>query len=672
MNLGAIAGLSGLSKSVDRAAETQKEFATMDNLQNDIQKEKQSNMLAQEMEAKQYEDVANKASELLEPDRQKIRAKSLELQQSIRSKIEEYGSRKAFFENGGFSLLSKYKSDLLTSEETLSYQDNKKNMESLIKIQESGKGDLISKRDMESLTNYRNGIGDGKIIYSGLKSEVKIPEKYFNYQEEIPSENILMYGSNYMAIYNNWLLENPNKKGLMGKDLKNELLLYTAQNHSGQGVNEIKYQNDIAKQNKREEEDKINKAGTGAETAPKSFVSLLNESFNAGKEAVPLNISNLMSEENYSAKMASKNPQMSVLLGDVTPYNDIASNYTSASSNISFGGQDQWMDKLVKKGSRALGFDNKYKVAGAITIPANTKGVIDFLYPGSTNAGSVIVTLNQSAFYSPNGQKLKKNFVEEHSDAEPMKYEGLIYGFIDGNDKMAVKKLDSNGKPLDKEDEKAHRSEYSGDFKQEMFSVLVNSDGQKIFQKLGANSVSGESRLSTAIGVSDDVSNQIKSREEHVQKVNQKAYTSNLNKKVLQNEVAIASSEGGIFSTNELKNDFQLSKVGDGSNRATLTKSYYMALSAMKPRINGSTGMTSSDLMLSDGFYKRGSQYNFEKAVNYSKELADNLKNKSNINDVNYIKLFTKISSAGIPEHEAHNAAFEQTWIKIYELLNKK
>jgi len=270
MGLGTTAGLTGLSKSVDYAGQDQREFAQMNSLQNDIAKDEQASLLAQELEAKQYEEISNKAAEMLEPDRVKIKTKSLELQKNIRAKIEEYGSRKAFFANGGVALLSKYKSDLLTSPETLSYTDNKKNMETLMKIQQEGKGHLISEIDAQSLKNYNAGIGDGKITYSGMKSEVVIPEKYYNYQEDVPAEVILK--SNYMNIYNNWLIDNPKMNGLTGENLKSELLLYTMKNHHGQGTNMLKYQSDLAEEQQRRQQRAVSSAGTGSKMKTMTFL----------------------------------------------------------------------------------------------------------------------------------------------------------------------------------------------------------------------------------------------------------------------------------------------------------------------------------------------------------------------------------------------------------------
>lgn len=679
--LGTNSGLLGLSKSHDYVAENQREFAQMQNIETDIAKQDQANMMAQELEAKQYEEIAKSAESMLAPDRVKIQTKSLELQKNIRAKIEEYGSRQAFYKNGGIALLSKYKTQVLNSPETLGYIDNKKNMEQLLKIQADGKGHLIADADKLRLENYNLGLGDGKITYSGLKSEVVIPEKYGNYGEDIPTETILR--SNYLQIYNNWLLDNPDLQALSGDALQNELRQYTFKNHYGQGINMQKYQNDLANENLRRQQRAVETAGTEKEEEDKetSFVAEMNYLFNAGKETIPMTLDNVMSQDNYTKRLASKDPAMGAIAGRMTPYNDITSNYTYAQSSNSIGGSNQWGDVIGKKISRRLGIDEKYQVASATMVPVGaSKDILEGLFgPGNENTNAVNVTLNQSEFYSPNGEKLRKDFVEEQA-GEPMKYQGLIYGFVDGNDKMVTNKLDSNGKPYSKrdangkiilaEEDKDHRKQYSGNLTQEMFAVLVDSEGRKVFKKVGSDSLIGESRLAVAIGEANNISSEKKERTKKAVKENQNIVKANWNAKIIKNNVAAASSAGQIFSTPEYKADAALTKVPDGSNRYTMTKAYYMALSAMTDR-NGQTGDFTPETMMSDGYYKRSNPNNFEKAVSYSSELKDALINKNKYNDIDFINLMAKVTAAGNDEDFAHNQILSQNWIKFYELLKK-
>jgi hypothetical protein len=679
MGLGTTAALTGLSKSVDYVGANQREMAAMDGLQKDIQAEKQQNLLAQELEAKQYEEIAAKAADMLGPDRKKIQAKSLVLQQSIRAKIEEYGSRKAFFENGGVALLSKYKSDVLNSEETLSYMDNKKNSESLLKLQESGKGSLIAARDLQSLIDYNNGVGNGKITYSGLKSEVKIPVDSFNYQEEVPAGNIL--AGNKMAIYNNWLLDNPDKKHLTGQPLEEQLMVYTMNNYHGLGTNQTKYQYDLARSKQKEEDEALKKAGTEEDDTPISTITEMNNGLTSNKD-IPPTLDNIMGDENYTVRVARSNKGLTAIAGRLTPFTEFSSNTSSADSNWISG--TQWVDKTMKGASRALGLDDKYMLAGAALVPVRkTKEMVEYLFPGSTSPSAITAVLNETQFYSANGQLLKKEYVEDNKDT-PLKYSGLIYAYVDGNNKMITKKLDSNGKSFPKtkgadgkwqisQEEKDHRKAYSGDITHDMFAVLVDEDGRKIYHRVDAQGMAREAELTEIIGVSDNIKDKVKAKQKFVDRTNKVIAETILDSKVYKNEVAIASSEGGIFSTPEFKADVKASEVAGNGNRANLTKAYYLAASYMRERgTQKKSGMTGSNLMLEDGIYKRNNPSNFSTAVNYSKELKDALINKKSVNDVDFIKMFEKTHSSGTPEHKESNAQAAAIWMKFYELLNKK
>jgi len=672
MSIGGIAGLTGLASQVDRVSQNQREMASLKEVETSIAKDNEQSMLAQEMEAKQYEDIAAKSAELLEPDRDKIRVKSLELQANIRSKIEEYGSRKKFFENGGVALLSKYKNDLLSSKETMSYGDNKKNMESLMKLKESGKGHLISSVDLQSLTNYQQGTGDGKITYAGMKSEISMPTEFFDYQQEIPAGNILHYKDNYMGIYSNWAIENPKLVGLQGEELEAQLIEYTYKNHSGMGSNETKRNNDIARQNQKEDREQIAKAGTAEEDKTLSLVAATNSVMNQLQESSPPTIYDMMGDENYIKKQSSKNPELGALFGSSSEYNDAVSNYTSA-------GQLDKLGKSIIKGSI---WETKYAPASSVVVPMmDQSGVRNILFPGSPVAGGVNVGLNSSEYYSPNGEKLKEDFVKESIKGktnENMTFGGLIYGYIDGNQKMVTQIRDSKGGSLTKKDkagnvvyteeQKDHMKGYSGKLTHDMFAVLTNSEGERVYKRLNANQMSGESALAVAIGAGDNIAHVAQTRQKRTIAKAVQEQTKSLNAKMIQTEVARASTTGGVFASPEFMMEAKSAKVADGSNRTTLQKAYYMTATAMN-----NSGMVDNKMMLADKFYLRGNENNFSNRVGYSQELKDALLNKSKISDVDYIKLFAKVHTGkDTGEDHQDNEVFAQTWTKMYELLNKK
>jgi hypothetical protein len=666
--IGQLSAVAGLNKSVDYAAKNQREFAQMKNIETDIAKSEQENLMAQEMESKQYAEIEASAAKMLGPDRERIQKKSLELQANIRSKIEEYGSRKAFFSNGGVALLSKYKSEVLNSPETLSYMDNKSNMETLMKIMQEGKGHLISDTDRESLENYNAGRGTA-ISYSGLKAEVKIPENYYDYQEEVPAEVILK--SNYLQIYNNWLLDNPGLKGLKPTELQEQLLSYTMTHHYGQGTNKERLQANIAEKNLRSQQRAVRDAGVSKEDkvddgyvkTSQNYIAEYNNAITASQSSLPMTLENIMSNDNYTIKLASKVPAIGRLTGKLNTYDDYTSNYTTA---------DNLGDRIAKGFSRATGFDNKYKVAGATVLQTlKTKDILDWLSPGATNRSDLSLALNQSEYHSPNGEKLKKDFVDEQQ-GKKFTYETMISGYIDGGGKMITTMLDSNGKPLKPEDLKDHKKIFNGKISQEMFAVLKNEDGEKVFRRVGVNSPIGESIMGELLGTSNDIRDETNARTDKYNKVQaEKAFTKQ-EAKIIKMNVAASSQQGGIFATTEFQSDALMTKRSDGFNRNELVKAYYLAASASVKRGPGEQqGIITPETLVNDGFFRRSSDDNFANKIKYSKEIEDAVKDPK-INDDKFIDLITEIISEDKSEDIMDNKAFAAEWKKYIELLKKQ
>jgi hypothetical protein len=675
MNLGAAAGLTGLAKSVDRVGESQRTLQTLENLDTKLKQDANQNMMMQELEAKQYEEIQAKASELLEPDRIKIKAEARKLQQNIRSKIEEYGSRKAFFENGGVALLSKYKSDLLTSSQTLNYMDNKKNMEKLMAIQEAGKGGLLSTIDLQNLNDYQQGVGTGKITYSGLKSEVDMGlEKQFDYQEDIPAHNILHYKNNYLSIYGNWMKDNPSLKHLQGQELEDELLTYTYNNHKTLGTNEVNRNMRMA-QRARQQEEKAAKASgtTDQKIPPVSFVASMNKFMNQAKSNNKLSISSL-SEGNQITEIARTDPAISALFGSKgREYIDVNSEFVHENQNV--------LSKLGDIALKATGLDNKYTLASAYKVPIKSiAGVKESLY-GKPNADGTINahSLNQSDYYSANGERLSKEDIDialEAKDNQNMVFNGLVYAFVDDNDKIITNVLDSKGQRFGQKDksgkytladeDKDHMKAYAGTPKHDMFAVLKTADGNTIFHRVYADDVIGETELSKAIGSVDNIAPSVQQRKMDDVQEAQNIQKVEIDKKLIQQEVNLASQSGGVFSSPEYVNEARRVRVADGSNRDNLIKAYYLA---MADKATG--GQVSADNLNKLGFQKQYNPNNFTKKSSETAELRNALLNHNKVNDVDYIKMFADIHTNGVEEDAADNNEFAYTWTQYLKLLTK-
>lgn len=674
MNLGAIAGMTGLAKSVDNTARAEREIATLEHLDTKIKQDTQANLLAQEMEAKQYEEIQAKAAELLEPDRVKIKAQARKLQQDIRSKIEQYGSRKAFFENGGYALLSKYKTDLLTSPETLNYMDNKKNMEQIMAIEKDGKGGLLSTIDMQNLNDYRQGVGSGKITYSGLKGEVDMGlEKQFDYQEEIPAWNILHYKNNYLTIYGNWLKDNPNLKHLQGQELEDELLLYTYNNHKTLGTNEVNRNLKLARRARAEQEKAVKAAGTTDQKIPPvSFVSSMNKFLNQAKTNNKMSIASV-SQGNQITDIAKTDPALSALFGSKgREYIDVNSEFIHENQN--------WGSQLGDKILKATGFDNKYTLASGYKVPIKSISKVKELLYDKPNADGTINahSFNQSDYYSANGERLSKEDVDsmlEEKSNQNMTFNGLVYAFIDDNQKIVTNVLnskgqrfgqkDKSGKYILSEEDRDHMKTYVGTPKHEMFAVLKTADGNTIFHRVYADDVVGETELSKAIGEVDNIAPAVQTRKKDDVQTAQNVQAIQQNKQIIQEQVNLASKQGGVFTSPEYINEARRVRVADGSNRDNLIKAYYLTLA------DKATGVTSAENLSKLGFHKEYNPNNFTRKSSETAELRNALLNHNKINDVDYIKMFADIHTAGDEEDRAENEDFAATWVQYLKLLTK-
>lgn len=674
MGLGGISALSGMVKPVDKVGADAREFELMSKFKAEQEKEAADSLAAQELEAKQYAEISEKASQLLEPDRDRIRSKSLELQKMIRSKVEEYGSRKAFFQAGGAALLAQYKNDLLSSKETMSYFDNKKNMESLIQIKRDGKGHLISSIDLQSMNNYLEGVGD-KITYSGMKSEIEIPENYFDYGVDIPAQNILHYKDNYMGIYGNWLIENPDKADLKGADLEEQLLSYTMRNHSGRGTNEFNRKAEAAARKVQEEKEAIAKAGTGEETTY-SWIGETKQKLADIENDRPRTITDLMKPGNYLLSEAKKDKNFGALLGSATPYESAVSEYTSADDLPGFHFGLGKADKLWKAGERALGLDNKYKLASALVVPGDKKGIKAALYDVSED-GKVNIPIDSANFYSPNGERLTEELVKDaldYGEEKGLTFQQLVFANFDADGKIITQKLNRNGKNYTvkgssklHEVDADHAKQYRGNVTTGMVAVLKTADGKTIYHKIDAENAKDETALALAIGKSDDITSVVKRKTEIAKMKGEAQQAKTTVNKNIKTVIAEASAPGKAFGTPEFINQAKAGRNASGGNRDALLKAYYMAAFHYK------YGYTpSSDEIAKESSLNTSSKENFMNIINSSKDLKNALINHSKVSDSKLMDMFIEDYSEGVPEHLEANQALKAIWMKYYESLKSK
>lgn len=231
-------GLKGLYGSQNFAEKRKEEQQTMQLYTQQIEKDKLAEEAAQLRQQQYDEKISAFSDKLLAPDRDRINKKAGILSLRIREELKMHGGNMSkFLAAGGHTMMEDYKNGVIKSEEASAYLDNKKNSDLILQLQTSGKGHLVTKKDLNNFKSYGTK-GEGKITYSGMLNEVKLPDSdMYEYGQDIPAEDILEM--NRVQIEGNYSIDFPDSPQPTDYDLK----VYTAQNYGGKGKNWQRTQN---------------------------------------------------------------------------------------------------------------------------------------------------------------------------------------------------------------------------------------------------------------------------------------------------------------------------------------------------------------------------------------------------------------------------------------------
>jgi len=210
MNSAQSRGLAGLSQSLEKSDQNDRNLQYMQQLSAIKQQEDRQKEVDQLKEQQYYDSLNKEADGLLAGDRAAIQKKALDIQSSIKEQIKLYGgNRSKFLQNGGHRLLKNYIDNVTGSEEMTTYKDNKENLVRIIAAQEKGFGARLMDRDIESMQQYQKN-GKGKITYSGMMNEIEIPpEANYNLGADIPLDHIMNHNANKMKILGNYKMYYP-------------------------------------------------------------------------------------------------------------------------------------------------------------------------------------------------------------------------------------------------------------------------------------------------------------------------------------------------------------------------------------------------------------------------------------------------------------------------------
>lgn len=645
MALGNLAAFGGLSSGPDKNERVQRELGTLQQLSSMIEKERQEEMMFQEMEANQIEEIQKHAESLLERDRQKISAKAIQLGNNIKDEIGRYGSRKAFFANGGYAKLREYKNNILYSEEANRYKDNKINLERILKIQEAGKGALLAKQDLEALKRYENGE-DVAITYSGMKSEVDIPEDAFQFGDNIPPGEILRHGNNYAAIYGNWLLENPHLEGLSGDELNMNLLAYTQANYSGIGKDKTRLQMQMAQNRARAERNTAK--GLNDDGSPKTMdysVELYNFIKNYSNQIVP-DASNILATAgddnnpgvytNYFDKLRETGNGAEFLIGNSSQnYTDFARNYGSGSQSF-----------LDAVGSNMSG--KWFQPASAIKLApgANPQFIKSYYEETGTPITNGYLNVNitsDGTYLKANGQKINREDVENQNDFTARIRSGeyspgtAFVGFMDSNGEMITNEVDKKGN-IDRKGQEERLKKWKdsdGKASNAIFIPLTKKDsGEVIYQVIPMDNAVAMTALNNAMGKNSNiapVSKQVGANQLELEAA-ESAQLKDINQ--VKSEYNKSYTQQGLASPYIMEE--QKMFQGESGNRNNMIQSYYMAANHLQ------NGSFKSESFISSGL---ANSTQFTKNISMFPRLQKNLLNYA-MNDENAIDEIVKVLSA--------------------------
>jgi hypothetical protein len=233
-------GYSGLFHSNNSMEQAKDNLNVLQSLKTTIDNDRAKQEDAQARIAQMQEQIRKETDMLLTPDKIAIRNRARAQFRSIATQLQASGGKYTnFLASGGRALIEDYKSSILSSEDMANYQDNSKNMATILELEKTGKSHLINAVDRANLDKYRTN-GGGKITYTGQMQEIDIPpSNEYDWDTDVPAINILKHKDNYLKIVGNYRKSFPN----LGAPDERDLIEYVRSQYKQRGSN---YQRGLA------------------------------------------------------------------------------------------------------------------------------------------------------------------------------------------------------------------------------------------------------------------------------------------------------------------------------------------------------------------------------------------------------------------------------------------
>lgn len=649
MDFGVAKGLSALYGNTGKRENSKNELAILSMIDNKRKADEKEDQLARQ-EQESYEAKVNEFSAtLLAPDRERINEKARMLSKKVRENVQLYGGDMSkFMAGGGGQVMKDYKNSLINSTEAVSYAENKKNMDMIVKAQMDGK--IINPTDLANLNHY-NKYKEGPITYTGILNEIDMPNaKAYDFGTKIPAEDILDNESNYMKIYGNYVTTFPN----LPPPTRAELTTFVNNQYSKEGENwqrpaaMQKAANAKAKQGKADYSNQFKTSGQIANLT-NGFDRTMNSSqYKEGQywnNAANSKLLNPLSSEAYTKyhhdyaleekgwnDFGSGNNALGRLLSEEYSVRNARMVYQGSEMQLAsaaFGIQDQ--DRLnfaSKEINDWMPDDDSYTAAG-VRVGDLSDELDKEEYKGTWRVDAVIVGAHGKTNNNgnPTGQ--------------------MIMNVVEG------------GKPhqeqTDSWDEEVMGTDST--IQQDLFIVMANDDGDVFYRKVDMSSAQTVSNISTRMGESDDFSGAvINSAYTEQREKNAKAIVSQISEPVNKfYDRALSDTESQTSIDSELMNFSPDGNVNE--KRKNLMTSFYAAFGFYGNGKGESTYAAATKANLFTDMIKKG-------ANGIGKDYMSMLKDP-NMTDQVFLGIMAK-------DDDPAEAKFYEAWLANYEVLSKR
>lgn len=227
-------GYAGLFASADKNQMAKDNLVVAEKLSNFTDNKRKEEEENQAKVGLMQDEIKKQTDQLLGYDRKKLREIQTGALNTLKNQIAANGGDYSrFMNNGGRAILDNYKSSILNSDLYSNYQENQKNMQTILELEKKGMGHLINPVDRANMNAYQRNKG-GKISYTGQMMQVELPDgRNYDWNTNAPVKDILSYKDNYTKIMENYRMSFP---GLKQPPSQEDLNTYVRSQYSVRGT----------------------------------------------------------------------------------------------------------------------------------------------------------------------------------------------------------------------------------------------------------------------------------------------------------------------------------------------------------------------------------------------------------------------------------------------------